>query len=118
MAVSPSYKAFVLEQLGLVAPVTSRSLFGGVGIYGGGLFFALIDDDTLYFKVDDSSRRAYVEAGMRAFDPFKNGKTMEGYYEVPGEALEDEDRLAEWMREALAVASRAKAPARKPRKRT
>jgi len=32
MAVSQSYREFVLEQLGRVAPVTGRSMFGGVGI--------------------------------------------------------------------------------------
>ncbi|MBS1766071.1 MAG: TfoX/Sxy family protein [Acidobacteria bacterium] len=113
MAVSASYKAFVLEQLSAVEPVTSRVMFGGVGIYAGGLFFALMDDDRLYFKVDDASRPRYQAAGMGAFDPFKNGEqVMNGYYELPGEALEDEEGLPDWMREALAVAARAKKPAK------
>jgi hypothetical protein len=33
MAVSAEFRAFVLEQLGRVAPVTHRGMFGGVGIY-------------------------------------------------------------------------------------
>ena len=106
MPVTASYKAFVLEQLSAVAPVTARAMFGGVGLYAEGLFFALMDDDRLYFKVDDATRPRFVEAGMGAFDPFKDGKAMNGYYEVPGEVLEDEDRLPEWMRAALAVAAR------------
>ncbi len=120
MAVSASFKAFVLEQLSAVAPVTARGMFGGVGIYAAGLFFALMDDDRLYFKVDDSTRGRFIAAGMRAFDPFKDGKTMNGYYEVPGEVLEDEERLPEWMHEAMAVAARAprKKTAKKPRTRT
>lgn len=114
VAVSSSFKAFVLEQLAAVAPVTSRAMFGGVGIYAGGLFFALLDDDRLYFKVDDASRPRYQDAGMGPFDPFKNGEqVMNGYYEVPGEVLEDEDRLPDWMREALSVAARAKKPAKR-----
>lgn len=111
MPVSPSYKAFVLEQLSAVSPVTGRSMFGGVGIYAEGLFFALMDDDRVYFKVDDATRPRYEAAGMGPFDPFKNGEqVMNGYYELPGEVLEDEERLPEWMREALAVAARAKKP--------
>ncbi len=55
MAVSQSYREFVLEQLGRVTPVTGKSMFGGVGIYAQGLFFALIAEDRLYFKVDDAS---------------------------------------------------------------
>ena len=117
MSVSPSYKAFVLDQLGQVAPVSARAMFGGVGLYSGALFFALLDDDTLFFKVDDATRPTYVKEGMKAFDPFKNGKTMEGYYEVPGELLEDEERLAPWMRGAIEVAARAKKPLKKARKR-
>lgn len=117
MAVSPSYKAFALEQLSAVAPVTSRAMFGGVGVYAEGLFFALMDDDRLYFKVDDASRRRYQDAGMGPFDPFKNGEqVMNGYFEVPGEVLEDEERLPDWMREALAVAARAKKPAKRKTK--
>ena len=118
MAVSPSYKTFVLEQLSAVAPVTPRAMFGGVGLYAEGLFFALLDDDRLYFKVDDATRPRFAAAGMGPFDPFKDGKAvMNGYYEVPGEVLEDEERLPGWMREALAVAARAKRKApKKPRR--
>jgi hypothetical protein len=54
MAVSSDYLDFVLEQLAPVGPLTSRKMFGGVGLYAQGLFFALIDDDTLYLKGDDA----------------------------------------------------------------
>ena len=119
MAVSASYKAFVLEQLSAVAPVTARAMFGGVGVYAGGFFFALMDDDRLYFKVDEATRPRFVAEGMAAFDPFKDGKVMGGYYELPGEVLEDEERLPEWMRAAITVAASAKKkkPAKKGAKR-
>ena len=115
MPVSASFKAFVIEQLSAVASVSVRAMFGGVGIYAEGLFFALMDDDRVYFKVDDATRPRFVDAGMGAFDPFKDGKTMGGYYELPGDVLEDEERLPEWMREAIAVAARA--PKKKARTR-
>ncbi len=110
MAVSASYREFVLEQLGAVAPVAAKSMFGGVGIYSGGFFFALLDDDRLYFKVDDSNRGDYEAKGMGAFHPFGDERAM-NYYEVPGEALEDPEELAPWMASALKVA------ASKPRKK-
>lgn len=114
VAVSKGYRAWILEQLGRIAPVEGRAMFGGLGLYAGGAFFALVDDDRLYFKVDEATRPRYREAGMGAFDPFQDGRTMEGYYEVPGEVLEDAERLGPWMAEALQVAARGK-PA--PRKR-
>ena len=47
MTVSPSFRNFILEQLGRsVQGILGRNMFGGVGIYGGELFFALIADDT------------------------------------------------------------------------
>jgi len=108
VAVSKGYRSWIQEQLGQVRPVEGRSMFGGLGLYSGGLFFALADDDRLYFKVDDATRPRYQEAGMGAFDPFKDGRTMEGYYEVPGEVLEDPEQLTPWMEAALGVAARAK----------
>lgn len=104
MPVSQSYRTFVLEQLGRVAPVTARSMFGGVGIYSDGLFFALVDDDTLYFKVDDSNRADFEAEGMGPFMPFGDTSHVMQYYEVPGELLEDTDRLHLWMEKAVAVA--------------
>lgn len=100
MPVSDGYLEFVLDQLGRIAPVRARRMFGGVGIYSGDLFFALVDDDALFFKVDESNRADYERAGM---GPWEHGK---GYYELPVEVLEDVDRLRAWVEKAVAVAER------------
>lgn len=108
MAVSPEYRAFVLEQLGRVAPaVTSRSMFGGVGVYSAGLFFALIAGETLYLKVDDGNRADFEAIGMGPFRPFGEDKPM-GYYELPADLLEDADLLRPWVAKAVDVARRAR----------
>src|SRR5881275_1465510 len=55
--VSSSFRTFVIDQLSRVIPrVRARSMFGGVGIYASDRFFALIADDMLYLKVDESNR--------------------------------------------------------------
>jgi len=108
MAVSESYRDFVLEQLGRVTPVTAKSMFGGVGIYARELFFALIADDRLYFKVDDSTRPDFERLGMEPFQPFEQESSL-GYYEVPADVLEDAGQLAPWMQRAIDVAAKAKA---------
>ncbi len=107
MAVSESYRVFILEQLGRVMPVTARAMFGGVGIYAQGLFFALIAEDRLYFKVDETSRPGFEGLGMEPFRPFGEEKAM-GYYEVPADVMEGAARLAVWMNRALEVAAKAK----------
>jgi DNA transformation protein and related proteins len=109
MAVSPTFRTYVLDQLGRVAPgIRSRAMFGGVGLYSGELFFALIDDDTLYLKVDDGNRPDFEAAGMGPFRPFgEEGEVMQ-YYEVPAELLEGGEALGSWVEKAIEVARRAK----------
>ena len=83
MAVSSSFRTFIVDQLShVVAAVRARSMFGGVGIYAGEFFFALIADDTLYFKVDDSNRGAYEARGMGPFRPYGEGGG--GHAVLPG----------------------------------
>jgi DNA transformation protein len=107
VAVSPEFRDFVLDQLRGVVPVTSRAMFGGVGIYSGGTFFALIADDVLYLKADDVTRPAFEARGCKAFSPYDNKVSM-NYYEIPADVLEDEDALQNWTRDAIAVARRSK----------
>jgi DNA transformation protein len=107
MPVSPSFRTFVLDQLSRAVPrIRARGMFGGVGIYGGDLFFALIADDTLYFKVDDSNRPDFERLGMRPFQPYgEEGEVMQ-YYQVPAELLEDVETLRPWAEKAMSVAGR------------
>jgi DNA transformation protein len=115
--VTSDYLAWALEQLAVAGQVTSRRMFGGVGLYLDGLFFALIDDDTLYFKTDDSSRPRYEQAGSRPFRPFPdNPDHVMAYWQVPADVLEDPDLLREWAREALAVALAARTRSSKRRR--
>ena len=116
MSVSPSFRGFVLEQLGRVLPaVRGRGMFGGVGIYSGDRFFALVDDDVLYFKVDESSRGEFEQRGMGPFRPGgPNGEIMQ-YYEVPADVLEDAEALRTWAARALAAAAAVRRRRRAPR---
>lgn len=108
MPVHPEYRAFALEQLGRVVPVTARSMFGGVGIYSDGLFFALLAGDALYLKVDDTNRDDFVAAGTGAFRPYGDETLSMNYYELPPELLEDPDALRPWVEKSLAVAAAAR----------
>ena len=87
-------------------------MFGGLGLYSGDRFFGIVDDDLVYFKVDDATRPRYAKRRMKPFDPM--GTPMNGYWQVPPEVFEDADELASWVGEALQVAERAAA---KPKRR-
>jgi DNA transformation protein len=115
MAVSPGFADFVVEQLSGCGPIATKRMFGGVGIYCGDIFFAIIDNDIVYLKVDDSNRGDFERAGAGPFRPTGDaGETMQ-YYAVPVSVLEDADELAAWGRKAVAVAVAAK-QRKKPRK--
>jgi DNA transformation protein and related proteins len=109
MSVSESFRIFAIEQLQRTVPdVRARSMFGGVGVYAGDLFFGLMDDDILYFKVDDSNRGRFEARGMSLFRPYGDGREVMQYYEVPADVLEDVDLLAAWVQASVAVARKAK----------
>ena len=105
MSVSKDYIAYITEQLGALPKVTTRRMFGGVGLYADGFFFALIADDSLYFKVDDTNRGDYVQRGSKAFRPFPDKPTLSmNYFDVPADLLEDAEELVRWARKSLSVA--------------
>ena len=123
MTVSDSFRTFILDQIGRVTTrVRAKSMFGGVGVYSGDYFFALIDDDVLYLKVDDTNRPDFVAKGMKPFAPFGDGGEVMQYYRLPEELLDDTDELKPWVDKAISVAinKKKKKPAKKkprPKKR-
>ncbi|NWJ39465.1 MAG: TfoX/Sxy family protein [Geothrix sp.] len=112
MAVSVSFRTYLLEQLGQIRPITTRPMFGGLTFFAEGRAFALADDGVIYFKVDDSNRPDFVAAGKGPFLPFGDPDRPMQYYELPEEVLEDPEALAQWMARAIAVAMKAKPKAK------
>jgi DNA transformation protein len=130
MAVQPQYLAYILEQLEALGSLHSRRMFGGVGLYRGELFFGLIDDDTLFLKVDETNSAQYQARNMPRFmPPASRPLGPMGYYQVPADIIEESELLVSWARQSVEVALRkAKKPvaskpaakkkrAKKPRRR-
>ena len=105
----------MLEQLDLLGGVTHRRMFGAAGLYRDGLFFAVVDDDVLYFKADAENLPDYEAAGSQPFDPMPGRSGPFNYWSVPADVLEQPDELAEWARKALDAAARKSAA--KPKRR-
>src|SRR4051812_30467292 len=105
MGFSPEYRAAVEEKLSAAVPLRTKPMFGGVGIYSEELFFALIAEDKLYFKVSELNQADFEARGMEPFYPYDSPKPM-GYWELPPGVIDDHEELRVWIDKALAVASR------------
>ncbi len=95
LAVTEAFKSFVLDQLHELGEVTPRSMFGGVGLYYEGVFFAILARDRLYLK---------GAAGAKPFTPFPGRAPSRTYFEVPLDVLESPPDLAQWARNSIAFA--------------
>jgi len=107
MAVSPEFRDYVLDLLEPLGAVRARAMFGAAGLYLDGTFFAIIAGDVLYLKADEASRGAFEAAGASPFAPFADKARTLSYYEVPGEVMEESERLCAWARRAWQAARRA-----------
>jgi DNA transformation protein len=114
MGVSQSFLEFVLEQLEPLGEVTARRMFGGAGLYQADVFFAIVDNDTVFFKVDDESVEAYRKAGMPPWRPYPDKPASSRYRQLPVTVLEDGDELVRWAGRAVEV---GRASRRRPSKR-
>jgi DNA transformation protein and related proteins len=104
--VNRDYLQYLIEQLAQLPRVTSRRMFGAIGLYSDGVFFGIVDDDMVFFKVDDSTRERYVSRGSEPFRPYKDRPEVSvNYFQVPAEVLEDADELVPWARAAVRVAA-------------
>ena len=116
MAVSSEYLDYVHDQLSGLGGVTSRRMFGGAGLYCDEFFFALIDNDTLYLRVNDANRADFATRGMGQFRPYPDSPQLSmSYYETPADVLEDAAALVAWARRSMAAAMAAAKPAKATR---
>lgn len=112
MGFSPQFREFAEGRLSACVPIRTKAMFGGVGIYSTDLFFALIAEDKVYFKVSELNRTDFENRGMQPFFPFDSPTPM-GYWELPADVLEDPVELQLWIDKALAVAQSKKPKRRK-----
>lgn len=108
MPVTDAAVQTLLAPLSAVRAITSRKMFGGIGIYCDGVFFAVIDDDRLYFKVDEVNLPDYDEMGARQWViEGPNGGAMP-YRELPDKILNDPNVLGSWIDDSVRVAQTKK----------
>lgn len=98
------------EVLREVPGVTYRRMFDGWGIYRDGVFFCLVHDGQLYFKVDDQTKSEYKACGSKPFVyTGHDGKAITlTYWEVPASVVDDAIEIVPWVIAACKAALRSK----------
>ena len=119
MAVSAHSIDHAKELFAPFGDIRVRKMFGGAGVYCDDLFFAIMDGDAIYLKVDDDTRTAFEARGLEPFVyEMKDGSNASmSYYAAPDDIFDDEDELKRWTTLALDAASRAAKFRRKPAKK-
>jgi DNA transformation protein and related proteins len=112
---------FVSELFAPFGAVSVRRMFGGAGIWSGGLMFALEFDGVIYLRVDEAGLAEFEREGSKPFvyprakTPGKIGRPSRSFWRLPERLYDDPDELAVWAQRALAIAERKKL---KPRRQT
>ena len=98
--------------------VTVRRMFGGAGLYADGVMFGLVSGGQIYLKADAATAPGFEREGRGPFEyGTKTGKrAIMSYWRLPDRLYDDTDELAQWARQALAVARQSAARPKARRK--
>ncbi len=97
------------EALHRLGTVSGRRMFGGVGVYFDGTFFAIIDDGVIYLKTSDETRPTFEAEASHAFSYMtkKGPAELTTYWRLPERLLDETDELTDWARASVAAARNA-----------
>jgi DNA transformation protein and related proteins len=111
MVASDTFSEFLREQLAPLGRLTMRRMFGKTGVFCDGVMFAMVTENTLYFRVDDQNRVTFAEAASSPpLNYAKKGDTIDlSFWRVPERLFDEPDELVNWARAALAAAQRVAA---------
>ena len=86
-----------------VSGVSGKPLFGGYGLFRGGVMFAGVYQSSLMVKLYGGAADALLEPHTSGFDPMNTGKPMTGWVMVDPLATGTDDELRDWLDRALAA---------------
>jgi len=112
------YVEYLKEVFNEFGPIQPRRMFGGYGIFYKGLMFALVADDTLYLKADETISQHFTELELEQFSYEKQGKAFKmSYYMAPEDIFDDPEEAKVWADRSYAAAIRSNKPKKKTTKK-
>lgn len=106
MAVSAEQIAFVHDLFAGVGPITTRKMFGGLGIYADGKIFAvLMSDGALKLKGVGEMADTFTSEGWAPWTYTRKDGAASSmpYWTMPDSLLDDPEEASAWARRALAT---------------
>ncbi|MDJ0638837.1 MAG: TfoX/Sxy family protein [Paracoccaceae bacterium] len=105
MAVSDAQIEAVRDLFAPLGPITTRKMFGGLGIYADGVIFAiLMSDDVLKLKGVGAMAETFEAEGWERWTYSREGSdkvTAMPYWTVPDALLDNPEEASAWARRAL-----------------
>lgn len=103
------------DLFGEFGPIRLRRFFGGEGIYAGDTMLGMVfNNDTIYFKTDAETRKAFDAEKSKPFTFYKGKELITTtWLSLPDRLYDDPDELAQWARAALKVAQASPAAKKK-----
>jgi DNA transformation protein len=118
VAVSEEFSEHLRDLFGTLGHLHIRRMFGGAGLFIDDAMIALVADEIIYMKTDDTLAAAYSAAGSEPFTYSGGGRHVEmSYWRLPDSALDDPDEALEWARRSLVPAELAAVQKRTARAR-
>lgn len=109
-----AYADYIIDHLSDWGPAEAKRMFGGHGIFRGGVMFALIADDQLYLKADAETEPAFFDQDCTQFTYSARGKNIHlSYWAAPEDFFDDPEQTDLWADMAFEAALRA--DAKKPK---
>ena len=101
----------IAEMFSAYGPIQSKRMFSGFGLYAEGVCFCMVlRGGEFYFKVDETSAPRFKSEGCKPFSysQRRSGKVVmvNSFWQMPERLYDDPDELADWTRQAVAVALR------------
>ena len=106
----------IAELFAVFGPVDVRRMFGGAGIFTGGVMIGLVSDGVIYLKADPATIAAFEREGLGPFTySTKSGRrSLTSYWRMPERLYDDPEELARWAKDAHRAALRTSTAGAKP----
>ncbi len=87
--------------------ISYRPMFSSYGIYKDGIIFAIVSNNNIYFKVDETNQAKYEKHHSQPFVYYrKNKKVSLSYWELPLSVLENKEEIKHWVEESCLISKK------------